>query len=103
MDQNTINIDVEIIYFWFDNNNILSQNGDDQLVNKAIEEGDYETFMKFYNYYNNEYKYDSKGGAVIFFPNEAALFYRDECIGQINIIEPLGFSMITSYSQECGD
>ena len=38
----------------------------------------------------------------IFFPDEAAIFYKDEYIGNIDITKPLGFSMICFSEYECG-
>lgn len=100
---NTINIDVEIIYFWFDHI-LLRENGDAEKFTKAIVDGDYETFMKYYDYYNNKYKYeyDNNGGMICFFPDKAAIFYQNEFVGHIDITSPLGFSMITFSEYECG-
>ena len=101
MKEHTINIDIEVVYFWTDHL-ILRQNGDAKKVTKAIEDGDYDTFMKYYNYYNYEYPYDNKGGSTVFFPDRAAIFYKDEYVGDIDITKPLGFSMICFSEYECG-
>ena len=98
---NTINIDIEIVYYWFDHL-ILRQNGDAVKVNNAIQNGDYNTFMKYYNYYNYEYKYDNNGGSIIFFPDVATIYYQDENIGYIDITNPIGFNMICYNEMECG-
>lgn len=101
MKNNTINVDIEIVYFWFDHL-ILRENGDAEKVTNAIINGDYDIFMKYYNYYNYVYNYNNNGGSITFFPDVAAIFYQDEYIGNINITNPLGFSMICSSKYESG-
>lgn len=77
--ENTINIDVTVRYQW---HNYLTDNDVTNTVIKAIEEGDFNTFKKIVKKYP-------------FFPSTAILIYRDYYIGQINIMNPIGFSLIT--------
>ena len=100
-DLKTINIDVSIVYYWYDHM-VLRQNGDAEKVTEAIAEGDYDTFIKYYNYYNYTYEYEGESGSITFFPSHAALYYHDEVVGMIDITEPLGFSMICESEYECG-
>lgn len=95
--ENTINVDIEVVYFWYDHL-LLRKNGDAEKVTQAIENGDYDTFMMYYNKYNNKYNKDD----LIFFPEYASIFYRDSWVGTIDITTPVGFSMITSSEYECG-
>ena len=48
--EKTINVDIEVVYFWFDNQNILKNNGDAKIITEIIEEGNYREFMRFYHY-----------------------------------------------------
>ena len=99
----TINVDISVIYNWYDHL-LLRENGDAEKVTKTIENGDYETFMKFYNDYNNRYTYcyDDEEYPMIFFPDTAAIWYHDEIVGDIDITTPVGFNMITDSDYECG-
>ena len=94
MDKKTVNIDVDVHYQWY-GHSILRDNGDAKIVTKAIEEGDFNTFCEIVK------KYPKRGG-MIYFPQTAYLYYRDEIIGFIDITTPLGFSLITSSKYECG-
>lgn len=94
MDEKTVNIDVEVHYQWYDHL-VLRQNGDAEIVTKAIEEGDFQTFCEIAK------KYPGRDD-MIYFPQTAYLYYRDEIIGFIDITIPLGFSLITSSEYECG-
>ena len=96
MNERTVNIDVEVHYQWYDHL-VLRDNGDAEIVTKAIEEGDFDTFIEMVKRYSPN---DENG--LIFFPNEAYLYYRDEIIGRINIMSQTGFSLITSSEYECG-
>ena len=100
MENKTINIDIEVIYIWFDvDNGALHHNGDYEKVIKAIQDGDYKTFMQFYKKYNYDYKFDNKGGIASFFPDSAPIFYNGEWVGDMDITGRTGFNMITDY--EC--
>lgn len=101
IETNTINIDVEVVYYWFDHL-LLRENGDAKIVTNAINNGDYDLFMTFHNYYNKTYSYDNEGGNLCFFPDTAAVFYNDELIGEFNITNPVAFRMITHSEYECG-
>lgn len=93
--EKTINVDIEVVYFWFDNQNILNNNGDAKIVTEIIEEGNYEEFMRFYHYYNEELEWDNNDKLIIFFPKIAAIYFQNEYIGDIDITYPTGFNMIT--------
>lgn len=100
MKPKTINIDVEVVYYWFDlDNGITHKNGDYDKITQAIQDGDYSTFMDYYHKYNYDYKFDNKGGNMTFFPDEAAIFYNDEWVGDMAITSRTGFNMITDF--EC--
>lgn len=81
--ENTVNIDVIVRYQW---HNYLNDS-DANIVIKAIEEGDFNTFKKIVQKYP-------------FFPNTATLIYQDNYIGQIDIMNPIGFSLITENCVE---
>jgi hypothetical protein len=98
----TINIDVSVHYCWYDHL-ILRENGDAKIVMKSIEDGDFETFMKMYEKYPpSKIDYYGKEIDLIYFPDEAFLWYKDDIVGFINITNPTGFSLITSAEYECG-
>ena len=93
---NTINVDIEVVYYWFDlDNGIVTLNGDDKIIEEAILNGDFTTFIKYQQYYNYEYKFDNHGGNITFFPNEALIYYNDIYVGQIFVTNETGFNMIT--------
>ena len=56
---------------------------------KAIQEGDFTVFQKYYYGYNFEYG--------CYFPSTANLQYKDTIVGHINILNEIGFNMITKY------
>ena len=93
--EKTINVDIEVVYFWFDNQNILKNNGDAKIITEIIEEGNYREFMRFYHYYNEELECDNNEKSTIFFPEMAAIYFQNEYIGDIDITIPTGFNMIT--------
>ena len=93
--EKTINVDIEVVYFWFDNQNILNNNGDAKIISEIIKEGNYKEFMRFYHYYNEELEWDNNGKSITFFPKEAAIYFQNEYIGDIDITIPTGFNMIT--------
>lgn len=100
MENKTINIDIEVVYAWFDlDGGATHKNGDYEKITQAIAEGDYSTFMDYYRKYNYHYEFDNRGRAITFFPDEAAIFFNDEWIGDINITGRTGFNMITD--SEC--
>ena len=101
--ENKINVDIAVIYHWYDHQ-ILRHNGDAKIVEEAIENGDYDTFIKIYNKYPSYTINDKEFGEceVVYFPDTADILYKDQIIGEIYITEPIGFSMITDSSYECG-
>ena len=85
-------------YYWYDHL-MLRENGDAEKVQKAIEEHDFDTFMKFYLKYTN---ITSDGEDIVFFPKYATIWKYDEPIGEVNITTRGGFEMITDSEYECG-
>ena len=100
METKTINIDIEVVYIWFDlDNGIAHQNGDYEKITEALKNGDYHTFMDYYQKYNHDYQFDNHGSSITFFPDTAAIFYNYEWVGDMDITGRTGFNMITDY--EC--
>ena len=101
--ENTVNVDIAVIYQWYDHL-ILRKNGDANIITTAIEEGDYQTFINMVKKYPSYYENDPDLGEyeIPFFPRTASLIYRDNHIGEINIMNPIGFSLITHSEYECG-
>lgn len=99
--EDTINVDIEVDYFWFDNQDILKNNGDAELVDEVILEGNYDAFMEFYQYYNNLGYDNEKQQDKVWFPDKAPIYFQDEYVGDIIITEPTGFNMIT-YVERIG-
>ena len=87
MSDKTLNIDVQVIYNWYDNKHLFEQNGNKQIIEQAIENGDFKTFKKFFVICQNNLNF--------FFPSVATLIYQGQNIGHIDIMNELGFSMIT--------
>lgn len=98
-----LNPDCSVIYFWYDHL-VLRKNGDAEKVTKAINDGDYDTFMKFYHKYPSFKTYYEDLGEceVYYFPDTASIFYNDEIIGRIDITTQEGFNFITDSEFECG-
>ena len=94
MNNKTINIDIEVIYSWFDfDNQVLHRTGDYNKIFNAIENGDYDTFIQYYKKYN--YNYNNQNEDIRFFPDTAPIFYNGEWIGDMDITCRTGFNMIT--------
>lgn len=87
MSDKTLNIDVQVVYNWYDDEHVFEQNGNKEVIERAIENGDFKTFIKFFIACQNDLKF--------FFPSVATIIYQGQKIGHINIMNDLGFSMIT--------
>jgi hypothetical protein len=61
------------------------------LIRKAIQNGDYDTFHEYYVRYGNA-----------FFPDTASISSDHEIIGRVTIDNPAGFALITYNECECG-
>ena len=82
----------DIIYYWYDHLE-LRHNGDAEIVQTAIKNKDYSTFMKYYNKYGNDY-----------FPRTATIFSKksDEILGTLDITKQEVFELIDHSEYECG-
>ena len=78
----------EIIYYWYHH---MCLHGKTELIHQAIEDGDYEEFMRYYHPLGNS-----------FFPQTASVFSNHEIIGEIAVDNPEGFALITYNECECG-
>ena len=65
--------------------------GKTEHIQQVINDGDFDTFMRYYNYYGN-----------LFFPQTASIFSGNELIGRVEIDNPEGFALITYNECECG-
>lgn len=85
---------ITISYYWYDHC-ILRTTGEANIVQKAIEEHNYDSFMKIYNKYKDK--------TILYFP-ETATIYDDEdnFIGTINILNEQNFKLIDYSEYECG-
>ena len=92
--KNILNSNCKIIYYWYDHL-VLRDNGDAKIVTEAIDNGDFKTFCKIKSKYPNK-------NNIIYFPDNAIIFYNDDIIGNIDITTELGFSFITDNDYECG-
>lgn len=84
-----------IIYYWYDHL-ILRNNGDANIVMKAIGNHDFETFTSIVD------KYQPNPYGLMFFPTTASVFQDDYLVGEINIMNPENFARIDSTDYECG-
>ena len=87
MDDKTLNIDVKVIYHWYDTDKFLEQEGFKDIIKQALEEGDFKTFSKYYYAYNFDFGW--------YLPSVAEIIYKNQSVGNINILTELGFSLIT--------
>lgn len=98
-----LNENCQVIYCWYDHL-ILRENGDAKIVQQAIADGDYDTFIKMYKKYPDKTVINELGQQyyIVYFPSTAEIWYNDEIIGSLDITNEIGFSMITSSEYECG-
>ena len=96
----TDNSDTYVMYVYYDHL-ILRRTGETKVVEKAIRNHDFDTFMKLYNKYP---PYVSRDGASeVFFPDVAYIKNMDgETIGELDITTPEGFNQIDDVDYECG-
>ena len=80
----------EVYYFWYHHMCFSSQ--ERNLIRKAIQNGDYDTFHEYYVRYGNA-----------FFPDTASIFSDHEIIGRVTIDNPAGFALITYNECEAPD
>lgn len=81
-----------LVYYWY--HHMIDSNVRKD-IQSAIDNNDYEKFMNYYESLNTT--------ACTFLPNEAYLYYGNDCIGEIDITcnEKL-LSFITYSECECG-
>lgn len=79
----------EVCYFWY--HHMCFSPREENLISKAIFDGDYDTFHEYYVHYGSA-----------FFPDAASIFYDNEIIGRISVDNPAGFALITYNECECG-
>lgn len=86
-----------IIYYWYDHL-ILRETGEADVVQRAIEQHDYETFCEICQ------KYMRTKNGEIFFPRTAMIWddKKQDFVGEIDITTPEGFNQIDSSDYECG-
>ena len=80
----------EVCYFWF--HHMCFNSREKELISKAIQNGDYDTFHEYYASFGNA-----------FFPETASIFFNNEIIGRIKVDNPAGFALITYNECECGE
>ena len=85
----------EIIYYWWDHL-ILRNTGEADIVEKAIKEHDFDTFMRI------KKEYDRNECGWCFFPDFAIVYDGSNRTGEIDITIPENFSKITYSEYECG-
>ena len=78
----------DIDYVWYHH---MCLYGKLDSIRQAIDDGDFDTFMRYYHQYGNQ-----------FFPRTAYIHSGDKVIGEIDIDNPDGFAMITFNECECG-
>lgn len=99
---NTVNVDISVVYYWYDHL-VLRENGDAEIIQKAIQEGDFDTFSRMCDKYPSYLVEDEDGAYFVdYFPDTALIWYQDEIVGEIYITNKIGFSMITDSEYECG-
>ena len=89
MDKHQMFFDYEVNYFWY--HHMTFSFGEEALIHKAIQDGDFPTFKLYYLEYGSEY-----------FPPTASIFAGGNIIGEIEIYSPEGFALITHNECECG-
>ena len=87
---------MNVTYYWYDHL-LLRENGDAEKVQEAIKNHDFETFMNFYQEYQ-----EGKEDDICFFPEYAHIFLDDEYVGEYYILSKYGFNQITDSEFECG-
>ena len=93
---NQITKEQQIIYYWYDHL-ILRKTGEDKIVEKAIKEHDFDTFVEFRMKYPNE-------PDCVFFPDTAYVYDLElnDFVGVVDITTPENFACIDDQDYECG-
>lgn len=97
---------VEVTYYWYHH---MMNDKDRKTIQKAIDEHDFETFIKYYKHYNSEgikhgYIDNDEFNAffpIVYLPNEASFIVDNEW-HWINILHKDNFNRITFSESECG-
>lgn len=79
----------EVNYYWY--HHMTFSFGEEDIIHRAIQDGDFPTFKMYYLKYGNEY-----------FPPTASIYAGGDIIGKIEIDSPEGFALITYNECECG-
>ena len=87
-----------VIYYWYDRGEIRGTE-DEKIIEKAIESGDYETFMKM----REKYPPDADG-MFTYFPDEACVYdlIKEDFVDWIDITDPDNFKLIDENDYEWG-
>lgn len=81
-----------VVYYWY--HHMIDANIRKD-IQSAIDNGDYEKFMAYYKSLNTN--------VCAFLPNEAYIYYEDDCIGSMDITcNKNVISFITFSESECG-
>lgn len=90
-----------VVYYWYDHL-LLRKNGDADIVQKAIREHDFETYMSMRKKYPPYI--DDDGYTTAYFPDTAILLDREtgDFIEFVDVTVPEGFDRIESSGFECG-
>ena len=85
-----------VIYFWYDHL-LLRETGEAEIVTKAIEQHDFDTFKKIFGKYPPVKDF-------IYFPTTAMVWDddADDFVDEIDITTPEGFAQIDGSEYECG-
>ena len=88
--------DTSVIYFWYDHL-VLRETGEAEIVQKAIEQHDFDTFKKIFD------KYPATKDCI-YFPTTAMVWSdsADDFVDEIDITTPDGFALIDGSDYECG-
>lgn len=88
----TLDSEVAVVYQWFHH---FNPNVDTKEIWNAIENHDYKTFMKWYNFLRNE--------DLTYLPSRAAIWIDDCYVGDVCVVyEPETFALISDEDYECG-
>ncbi len=85
-----------VIYFWYDHL-LLRETGEAEIVTKAIEQHDFDTFKKIFGKYPPTKDF-------IYFPTTAMVWEdeADDFVDEVDITTPEGFAQIDGSEYECG-
>ena len=80
----------KVVYYWYDHL-LLRASGEAEIVQRAILNHDYKTFMEYYKKYGKEY-----------LPEYATIHYEDGKVSRLEILTEENFNKITHSEFECG-